>query len=162
MNKITNGKLFELYLDTLDRCGQKTRNLSDEMIGYNIFEEFITGMPFFSKESLDKLLDDYLIDEEIYSASEKLKKHTFSVPGTEHWNIESFKCSKPWDEIIELSDFIKGKIYEEWKDRLPELEEWLMVESRDLHKRNEYYGYHLIDQKGVIALITSFEPNALV
>ena len=38
MNKITVSKLFELYLDTLDKCGKDTRLLSDEMIEYNIFE----------------------------------------------------------------------------------------------------------------------------
>ena len=63
MEKIAVGKLFELYLDTLELCSEDTKLLSDELIEYNIFEEFIVGITsFMAPVSLDRLLDNGLID----------------------------------------------------------------------------------------------------
>lgn len=126
MNKITIGKLFELYLDTLNKCGEKTRHMSDELIGYNIFEEFIVGATsFFASNSLNDLLDNGLIDEQIYSDSEKLRKHTLNLDGSNQWDVSSFRSAESWNEIILLSDKIKEQIRKKWNEE--EIEELLKL-----------------------------------
>lgn len=118
VNKIAIGKLFELYLDTLDKCGESTRNLSDEMIEYNIFEEFIVGVTsFLANNSLNDLLDNGLIDEHIYSDSEELRKHTLELDGSNQWNVSSFRNTESWKEIIVLSDKIKHQIQQKWNEK---------------------------------------------
>lgn len=113
MNKITVSKLFELYLDTLDKCGKDTRLLSDEMIEYNIFEEFIIGITsFLAPVSLDRLINNGLIDRQIYEDSEHLRALTLKLDGTAQWNVKSFRNSESWNEIIELSDKIKQRLGE--------------------------------------------------
>lgn len=113
MDKITVSKLFELYWDTLEMCGKDTKLLSDELIGYNIFEEFIVGITsFFAPNSLKRLIDNGLIDEQIYKDSEYLRLLTLKLDGTSRWNVKSFKDSEEWNEIIRLSDKIKKRLRE--------------------------------------------------
>ena len=53
MKEISIEKKFDLYLDTLEKCGIELLNLSDEMIGYYIFEEFEVGaISFLYKDNL--------------------------------------------------------------------------------------------------------------
>lgn len=123
MNKITIGKLFELYLDTLDKCGENSKNLSDEMIEYNIFEEFIVGVTsFLASNSLDDLLDNGLIDEQIYCNSEELRRYTLELDGSNQWNISSFRNAESWNKIMVLSDKIKQQIQQKWnKEEIQEI-----------------------------------------
>lgn len=115
MNSITVGKLFELYMDTLQKCGIQILNLSDEMIGYYIFEEFIVGITsFLSKNSLDRLENEGIIDEEIYSQSEMLRTVTLEIEQTDLWNIDSVKNSKKWKTVMQISDNIKELICQRW------------------------------------------------
>ena len=118
MVKITVGKLFELYLDTLERCSENTKLLSDEAIEYNIFEEFIVGITsFFASVSLDRLMDNGLIDEQIYNDSEHLRTLTLELEEAVQWNLISFKNSESWDEIIKLSDKIKDNLRKKWTEQ---------------------------------------------
>ena len=118
MVKITVGKLFELYLDTLEMCSENTKLLSDEAIEYNIFEEFIVGITsFFASVSLDRLIDNGLIDEQIYNDSEHLRTLTLELDGSAQWNLISFKNSESWDEIIKLSDKIKDNLRKKWTEQ---------------------------------------------
>lgn len=117
MRKITVGKLFELYLDTLENCGENTKKLSDEMIEYNIFEEFIVGVTtFLANNNLDILLEYGLIDEQIYSDSERLRAYTLSIDNSDQWNVLSFRNTQSWDEIMKLSDDIKNQIKIKWDE----------------------------------------------
>ncbi|XCP84989.1 hypothetical protein ABXS75_18495 [Roseburia hominis] len=115
MDKITVGKLFELYLDTLEMCSEGTKLLSDELIASRIFEEFVVGVTsFLASVSLDRLLNHGLIDEQIYKDSEHLRTLTLGLDGTAQWNIISFRNSESWDEIIKLSDEIKNILNNKW------------------------------------------------
>ncbi|WP_313577587.1 hypothetical protein [Lacrimispora sp.] len=118
MNKITVGKLFELYLDTLDKCSESTKNLSDEMIEYNIFEEFIVGVTsFLANNSLNDLLDNGLIDEQLFSDSKELRRLTLKLDGSNQWNVSSFRNAESWKDIIALSDKIKQQIQQKWNEK---------------------------------------------
>lgn len=78
------------------------------MIGYNIFEEFIVGITsFLAPASLKRLMDNGLIDEQIYKDSEYLRTLTLKLDGAAQWNITSFRNSESWNEIIKMSDKIK-------------------------------------------------------
>ena len=118
MEKIAVGKLFELYLDTLELCSEDTKLLSDELIEYNIFEEFIVGITsFMAPVSLDRLLDNGLIDKQIYNDSEYLRDLILRLDGTAQWNVISFKNSESWNQVIKLSDKIKSLLREKWTEQ---------------------------------------------
>lgn len=118
VNKITVGKLFELYIDTLDKCSESTRNLTDEMIEYNIFEEFIVGVTsFLANNSLNNLLDNGLIDEQIFADSVELRKLTLKLDGSNQWNVSSFRNAESWNNIIAISDKIKQEIQQKWNEK---------------------------------------------
>lgn len=53
---ISIGKLFWFYVDTLERCGTFLLPMTDEEIGYNVFEEFDVGtVSFLHGNTLDRL-----------------------------------------------------------------------------------------------------------
>jgi len=117
MKEISIEKKFDLYLDTLEKCGIELLNLSDEMIGYYIFEEFEVGaISFLYKDNLLSLADEGLIDNEIYFKSQILRKKFMALQGTDLWNIESVKKADKWKEILQLSDKIKELIHQKWSD----------------------------------------------
>ena len=117
MDKIAVGRLFEFYLDTVNKCGDSIKKLSDDMIGYYIFEDFIIGITsYLEKCSLDKLIEDGIIDEEIYSNSVKLRSATLELEGTDSWNVISVKNSIEWDRILKLSDKIKQQLNDRWTE----------------------------------------------
>lgn len=47
MNKITENQLFDLYKDTLEKCGLFLLNEDEEIIEYNIYKEFDIGIHSF-------------------------------------------------------------------------------------------------------------------
>ena len=115
MKTISVGQSFKLYMLTLNQCGMNILNMSDELIEYNILEEFIIGSTsFFSKFTLDRLLEHGLIDENIYNRSELLQQKVMKLDNSNLWNVESIKKDSEWKEVLELADKIKELIYEKW------------------------------------------------
>jgi len=115
MKEISMEKRFDLYMDTLEKCG--TYYLSDEMIGYYIFEEFDVGaISFLHENNMLVLVNDGVIDNDIYFKSQILRKKFMALQGTELWNIDSVKKSLEWKEILQLSDKIKELINQKWSD----------------------------------------------
>lgn len=118
MKKLTLEESFDFYLTTLERCGMKTLNLSDEQIEHEIFEEFAIEYPAsLSLYTRTILEDNGLIDENISQLSKKLQEKLLEIESTSSlWNTNSFKNSKNWREILELSDKIKGLIHQKWSE----------------------------------------------
>jgi len=115
--EITVGRLFEFYLDTLDKCGSHVKNLPDNMIEYYIFEEFVVGATtFFQENSLDKLLHHRIIDDKIYASSKELRARMLELEGTDKWNIISVKNSIEWNSLMQIADQIKQEISERWSE----------------------------------------------
>lgn len=120
MRRITAEELFALYWDTLERCGREARQQSDEWIGYNIFEEFIVGVTsFLAPVSLKRLLDHGPIDPRMAKESKTLRALTLQLEGTGQWNVQAFRTSDAWDEIMRLSDQIKKDLRE--TGRVPDM-----------------------------------------
>lgn len=117
MQNISIGKLFDLYVNTLEKCGKFVLNFSDDNIGYYIFEEFDIGVvSFLYSDNLKKLKDKGMIDEIIFEKSCFLRLNVMSLQGSKLWNIESVKNSIEWMKIMELSDEIKDLIEIRWSD----------------------------------------------
>ena len=109
MKEITEEKLFELYTDTLQKCGIRLLEMNDESIGYYIFEEFDIGVvSFFHNDALTRLEQANFITETIVYKSSLLRKKLMKLQNTELWNIESVKHSKEWQDILIMSDEIKA------------------------------------------------------
>lgn len=117
MNPISIDVQYELYKETLSKCGLFLLKGSDEDIEYNIFEEFDTdSISFLHINILNSLLAAKLIDKEIYDLSLKLALNFRALEKTDLWNIESVKTNEQWYEILKLSDNIKQLIAEKFKE----------------------------------------------
>lgn len=117
MKKLSIGGKFDWYIDTLYKSWIFIRDLSDEEIETNIFEDFIVGVTsYFSKNNIDELKENGLIDEVISEQSLLLRKKVLELDNSKLWNIDSVKNNLTWLQVFELSDSIKEKLHEMWTD----------------------------------------------
>ena len=108
MNNRTIKDLMIDYIDTLQQCGMHLLKMSDEDIGYHVFEEFDGGaISFLHENTLSELKKANLITETILQKSTELRNKFMALIDTEQWNVDSVKSSKEWREVLELSDEIK-------------------------------------------------------
>lgn len=108
MNKITENQLFDLYKDTLEKCGLFLLNEDEEIIEYNIYEEFDIGIhSFFYSESLKSLFNANLISLKKFERSIILYDKFIELQKSSDWNIIFFKTSLKWREIMILCDELK-------------------------------------------------------
>jgi hypothetical protein len=108
MNKISIDRLMELYVDTISKCGTYLLSEDDVIIGYNIFEEFDTGViSFLHTDSLQKLNDAGLISNEIMYKSTALRDLVLELQQGDKWNISAVRNSIEWKKVLELADEIK-------------------------------------------------------
>jgi hypothetical protein len=108
MQNISLNKLFDLYNDTLCKCGIYLLNEEDEIINYNIFEEFDIGViSFLQEDSLQKLLDGKLINQLEFVNSLKLRYMVLNLQNSNEWNIKSLRTSTNWFKVMVLADKIK-------------------------------------------------------
>lgn len=111
MRKITDNELFEFYIYSLNKCGLFLLNESDEIIGYNIFEQFDIGATtYLYQDNLNKLKDAGLINNDILKKSLKLREMFFEIQNSDKWNLKSVRISPEWHKLFELCDEIKKMI----------------------------------------------------
>jgi hypothetical protein len=109
--------LFEMFEDTLQKCGLYLLNSTLETVGYNIYEEFdISVRSFLHPKSLNRLLEANYIDEAIFKKCNQLRLKTIAIEQSNEWDIDNFKTSPYWHEIMHLSDDIKKDLYKFSKD----------------------------------------------
>lgn len=107
---ISLNKLLELYVDTLNKCGEYLLDKDDETIEYNIFEEFDIGMiSFLHKDSLTKLFEAGLITKNDMEDAISIRKISLELQNKNEWNIESFRTSEKWKEMLNLCDKINKR-----------------------------------------------------
>jgi len=108
MELIDDQKLFDLYNDTLQKCGTYLLQEDEETIEYNIYEEFDIGIhTFFYSDNLKRLYRRGFISLNKFNASFLLREKFIQLQDSTEWTIENFKISKKWEEIMELSDMLK-------------------------------------------------------
>jgi len=109
MEKISIEKLMELYVDTIDKCGTYLLSEDDMVIGYNIFEEFDTGViSFLHTDVLQRLNDAGLISDEMVYKSSILRDLVLELQQGDEWNVNAVRNSPDWRKVLELADEIKG------------------------------------------------------
>ncbi|MDR6551880.1 hypothetical protein [Paenibacillus qinlingensis] len=111
MKKISIEELYELYVDTIKRCGTYLIKADDLVIGYNIFEDFDIGaISFLHTDNLKKLVEDGLISIEIMRKSSALRTKFLALQHGDEWNINAVRHSSQWKEILELADEINSRV----------------------------------------------------
>lgn len=107
--EISSQELYECYMDTLHKCGVYLLSSSDETIAYNIYEEFDIGVhSFLNTSSLQRLLSNGHISNEMFEKSKTLYNIVLDLQKTNEWDFENFKDSIKWKEVMNLSDEIKS------------------------------------------------------
>ncbi|OPH47917.1 hypothetical protein BC351_39175 [Paenibacillus ferrarius] len=111
MEYISIEELYELYVDTIKRCGTYLLDSDDLVIGYNIFEEFDIGaISFLNTDNLKKLIEDGLISYEIMLKSSTLRSKFLAIQQGDEWKINAVRHSSHWKEILELADEINSMV----------------------------------------------------
>lgn len=106
MENITILELNNLFIDTIQKCRLDLLNENDEIIENEILEEFNSGViSFLHEKSLDKLLNEKYINEEIKELSLKLRER-FLCLNNEKFNANSIRNDEEWNEIFKLSKLI--------------------------------------------------------
>lgn len=117
MKKLTIGGKFDWYIDTLEKSGMFILELSNEEIETFIFEDFIVGVTsFFSKNNLDELKANEIIDEDMEKKAYLLREKVLKIDNTNMWNINSVRQSSEWLDIFRRSDELKRQLKERWSD----------------------------------------------
>lgn len=102
-----------LYKRTIEECGTNILKLDDESIEYYLFEQFsVDAVSFLHDDILTILLDEGLIDGNIYEESRKLRELFFIIENdVKLWNVVAAKMADEWRELMNLSDKIAGMLY---------------------------------------------------
>lgn len=110
MTEITTQELYEIYVDTLLRCLPTVRNLPDEELLCELFEEFdVQARSFLHEISLGKLHDAGLIDDDIIEESKEIRRRWIALESQE-WTPEQIRRDIMWDELFKLCDSCMSKV----------------------------------------------------
>lgn len=104
---------YELFKNTLEECGTDILLEREEVIEYKLFEEFaVDAVSFLHENMLDVLLDEGMIDDEIYDKCKELRNLYLSMKTNSLLlNAREVKTSIEWKQIMHLSDEIRQKLY---------------------------------------------------
>jgi hypothetical protein len=109
MNEISTAEVYNLYLDAIGRCTSELRNLTDEEIEYNLFEEFDVGAhSFLHDDNLTKLHQAGFIDDEMLVVSREVRERWLALQ-KRFWSIEEVKTRQEWQELFHLCHRLKLK-----------------------------------------------------
>lgn len=104
-------KLYEFFQNTLSHCGTFLLRLSDEEIGWHLFEEFDgDSISFLHEDTVNVLRQSGKITEETARLSLRLSGQFRALENTELWNVPSVKENPKWLEILKLSDCIRNAL----------------------------------------------------
>jgi hypothetical protein len=106
MVEITSGELYAFFIDTLEKCNSGIYMKDDEIVEYEVLEDFdISVGTFLFNENLMRLLVEGFINDEIFKLSSDLRKRVLSIP-REKWKIESIRNGGEWSQVSKKSDQI--------------------------------------------------------
>ena len=105
-------RIYEFFEEALSHCGLFLLDLSDEDIGWHLFEEFDGDCcSFLDQNTLASLRASGKITTDIANAALLLSQKFRALEHTELWNIASVRTNTRWGEILALSDAIKKDLY---------------------------------------------------
>jgi len=106
MKEISTEELYELYKDTLYKCQSKIFNYADDVVEMMVFEDFVVGATsFLHDDSLDRLLNNHLIDKKQYDLSRKIRALFFEIEDCGELTLDCLKGqSEKWKHLTFLVD----------------------------------------------------------
>ncbi|CAM4107981.1 hypothetical protein [Saccharibacillus endophyticus] len=106
---LSDDELMEYYIHTLNQCGLFLLDEEEGWIEYRIFEEFDTGAhTFLHPSNLERLRASGYIDQDTMRKSSELRGKIVSLQENGEWNIQAFRSSPNWPEVLRLCDEIKS------------------------------------------------------
>jgi hypothetical protein len=106
MKELSPEELYELYEDTLRQCGSHIFNYPVDLIEMMVFEDFNIGATsFLHDSSLNRLLDNHLINEKQYDLSRKIRALFFEIEDCGELTTECLMGrTKKWQDLVSLVD----------------------------------------------------------
>lgn len=106
MKEISPEELYSLYKDTLYKCQSKIFNYADDIIEMMVFEDFVIGATsFLHDNSLNRLLDNHLIDKKQYDLSRRIRALFFEIEDCGELTMDCLKGqSEKWKHLTSLVD----------------------------------------------------------
>lgn len=110
---ISLGERYENFKNTIQECGSYLLTESDDIIKYNLFEQFpVDAVSFLHENTLNILLDEGMIDHDILQKSIELRNSFLELEkNPDLFSIDSVKKLDIWKKVLEASDEIKELIY---------------------------------------------------
>lgn len=108
MQAITVQEQYEWFIKALRDIGTHLLDLSDDLIGDYVFEEFDGDCTsFLSTAVLQPLYEKQFITREIYEKSLELARRFRALEHTSLWDVAAVKTAPEWREVLTLADEIK-------------------------------------------------------
>lgn len=106
MKEISPEELYSLYKDTLFKCQSKIFNYADDIIEMMVFEDFVIGATsFLHDNSLNRLLDNHLIDKKQYDLSRRIRALFLEIEDCGELTMDCLKGqSEKWKHLTSLVD----------------------------------------------------------
>lgn len=101
MKELTIGESFNGFFNSL-KVKNNLENMTDQELYNYIFEDFLGDIvAYLSPYTLDRLENEGIIDEDIYSLAKNIRNELFEMINGPLWNVNSVKISKKWSKIFE-------------------------------------------------------------
>jgi hypothetical protein len=123
MNAITSERLYELFVDTAQRCSSSVAVQSDEEFEYNLFEEFDAGVrSFFHDDSLKTLSESGMITQEVVAISRLIRSKWIEL-NVSDWTRDQINGHPEWKWLFKECDRLLSLLEQrrEFEDRHPGL-----------------------------------------
>jgi hypothetical protein len=106
MKEISPDELYSLYKDTLYKCQSKIFNYADDIVEMMVFEDFVIGATsFLHDNSLNRLLDNHLIDKKQYDLSRRIRALFLEIEDCGELTMDFLKGqSEKWKHLTSLVD----------------------------------------------------------
>lgn len=104
MPQISVERLYELYIDTSTRCLSSTCSQTDEIMGYDLFEEFDSDvMAFFSDDALERLRKAGKISQEAAVASRRIRQFWIDLDPYSY-RLDEIRSHPKWKQLFTMCD----------------------------------------------------------
>lgn len=111
MKELTVQERYAWFVESLKDMGIHLLDLSDDLIGFYVFEEFdADSRSCLCETSLSILLNEQLISPEIYEQALELSRQYRELENSPLSSVEAVKTAPRWRELMLLSDRIKEQL----------------------------------------------------
>lgn len=92
-------------------------NMTHQEIYEYVFEDFLSDVvAYLGPYTLDRLVNEGIIDGNIYDISKSINDEIFDMINGAEWNVCSVKKSKRWNKIFDDLSKLDNLIHEKWTD----------------------------------------------